>query len=52
MCSRLLRIKKFYIGVEGYFEVLNKSTHTRNAITAVPDTKTRNAEVPIAMPIQ
>jgi hypothetical protein len=36
----------------GYFEVPNKSTHTRNAITTVPDTVTRNAKVPIAMPIQ
>ena len=38
--------------VVGYFEVPDKSTHTRNAITAVADTMTRNAKVPIAMPIQ
>jgi hypothetical protein len=36
----------------GYFEVPDKPTHTRNAITAVADTRTRNAKVPIAMPIQ
>jgi hypothetical protein len=40
------------IRVVGYFEVQNKSTHTRNAINAAPDTMTRNAKVPIAMPIQ
>jgi hypothetical protein len=38
--------------VVGYFEVPNKSTHTRNAITAVADTMTRNPNIPAAMPIQ
>jgi hypothetical protein len=38
--------------VVGYFEVPNKPTHTRNAITPVADTMTRHAKVPIAMPAQ
>ena len=38
--------------VVGYFEVPNKSMHTRNAITAAPDATTRNPKVPIAMQIQ
>jgi hypothetical protein len=38
--------------VVSYFEVPNKFTHIRNAINTVPDTMTRNAKVPIAMPIQ
>jgi hypothetical protein len=40
------------VSIVGYFEVPNKSTHIRNAITAIPDTITRSAKVPIAMPIQ
>ena len=38
--------------VGGYFDLPNKSTHTKNAISAAPDTMTRNAKVPIVMPIQ
>jgi hypothetical protein len=36
----------------GYFEVPDKPTYTRNAISAVADTMTRNAKIPTAMPIQ
>ena len=51
------RVPQVYIvdaGVSnfGYFEVESKPTHTRNAITAAPDTMTRNAKVPIAIPSQ
>ena len=42
----------FRMWVVGYLEVPNKPTHTRNAITAVADTMTRNAKIPIAIPIQ
>jgi hypothetical protein len=36
----------------GYFEFPYRPAHTRNAITAVADTMTRNAKSPTAMPIQ
>jgi hypothetical protein len=38
--------------VVGYFEFPDKPTHIKNAVTAVANTVTRNAKVPIAMPIQ
>jgi len=38
--------------VVGYFEIPDKLTHTRNAITAVADTMARNAKIPTAIPIQ
>ncbi|GAC1433141.1 MAG: hypothetical protein NVSMB58_16390 [Terriglobales bacterium] len=37
--------------VVGYFEFPDKPMYTRNAISAVADTMTRNAKIPTAMPI-